>query len=749
MFRVWRTGLRSSAAIRHLRGSARSPKSTVIIAAIAAMTASLGSIPTAAQSVTGTGDVVPAVPPPPLPSWDLEGGELAIGDTGKGALTIEGGGLVMNGDGFVGRGSASEGEVTITGAGSEWNNFNLYVGFQGKGALTIANGAKVNVENVASIAQEPGAEGVVTVTGQGSLWSNDDLLVVGFFDNTKATVIVEQGARLESGSTNVANGGTAEGLVVVRGAGSVWDNTEYVAIGINGEAKGTLRIEEGGLVQVGGDIIVANATATGTIAIDSKSRLEGDGAFMQGVNGTYIVGIGDSSAGLIQVDGAAEILAGAKLEAVLGGSAAYRTGDRFKVLDAASVADNAFMLVNAGAVSAFLTIDDSYDVANGDVYIEVTATRSLAEAALTPNQTATAAAAESSDAVAGLFQMLGSDAEARDAFDQASGEVHASVRSMLIGDSYFLRDAVTDRLRAAANGGAETAMAASNGDGRIEPAADPVMAQRPYGVWLSGFGSWGDRDGDGNVAALERSVGGVFAGVDTDMDDWRLGAVAGYSQARFDADDRNSSGSADGYSIGVYAGTMWESIALRAGASYTWNDIETRRKVTNPDVQELNADYGADTVQVFGELAYEADLGNLVLEPFANVAYVDLQTESFEEQGGTLALASKSASTDSVATTLGLRPELRFALGDANARLRGLIGWRHAFGDITPDARLAFAAGDTFTIRGVPLARDAAVIEGGLDVALGPSATLGVSYQGEFGDGVSDNGLTARLGIAF
>jgi uncharacterized protein with beta-barrel porin domain len=45
----------------------------------------------------------------------------------------------------------------------------------------------------------------------------------------------------------------------------------------------------------------------------------------------------------------------------------------------------------------------------------------------------------------------------------------------------------------------------------------------------------------------------------------------------------------------------------------------------------------------------------------------------------------------------------------------------------------------------VPLAEDTALIEAGLDINLSPTATLGASYSGQFGDGVGDNAVKGRF----
>ena len=79
-----------------------------------------------------------------------------------------------------------------------------------------------------------------------------------------------------------------------------------------------------------------------------------------------------------------------------------------------------------------------------------------------------------------------------------------------------------------------------------------------------------------------------------------------------------------------------------------------------------------------------------------------------------------------------------------------MIGWRHAFGDTVPLSTMQFASGGSpFTIAGVPIARDAAVIEAGLDYAISPSATLGIAYGGQFGSGVSDQSVKANFNLKF
>ena len=107
-------------------------------------------------------------------SW-TNAGNLVIGGSGTGRLTIENGGTVANTlGGFVGNSPGSLGTVTVSGAGSTWtNNGTIQVGASGTGTLTIQNGGTVNSGGGGSVGLLPGSNGAVTVTGPGSVWNNN------------------------------------------------------------------------------------------------------------------------------------------------------------------------------------------------------------------------------------------------------------------------------------------------------------------------------------------------------------------------------------------------------------------------------------------------------------------------------------------------------------------------------------------------------------------------------------------------
>ncbi len=535
------------------------------------------------------------------------------------------------------------------------------------------------------------------------------------------------GTSTYTGATSVA-----EGILVVDG--SIAASTVTVEDGATLMGKGTVgatTLNSGAAIRAGGP--ATTLTVSGDLTFNSGSRYDVE------------VDPAPTDSSLLHVTGTATLSGGSVVH--IGANGSYKPFSTYTILTADGGLDGIFGGVTSDF--AFLTPDLLY-VGND---VRLTLLRNdidFADKASTRNQIATANGAESLGFGHELYDaiLLLADADVADAFDQLSGEIHASARTMLSEDSRFLRQAVSGRLRSLKSDSTTDAAAMTAG-GRIEPVADLSVARPSSGFWMSGYGAWGNWDGDSNAASFERSAGGGFIGADTELGSWRLGLMGGYSHTSFDVDARNSTGSAEGYHIGLYGGTDWQGFVFQAGAAYSWNDIETRRRITNPVDQELDADYGAGTAQLFGEIAYDAELGGLTLTPFLQAAYVNLHIDSFAETGGSAALASGSDSTDNLSTTLGLRPEARFALGDMAMRVRGLIGWQHAFGDIASESRLTFAGGDDFTIRGVSMARDSALLEAGLDLALTDTVNFGGAYQGRFGDGVADNGFTARLGVAF
>ena len=222
-----------------------------------------------------------------------------------------------------------------------------------------------------------------------------------------------------------------------------------------------------------------------------------------------------------------------------------------------------------------------------------------------------------------------------------------------------------------------------------------------------------------------------------------MGGLGGYSRASADTDTRGR-GRTDSYHLGLYGGTQWGATALRLGAAYARNKVDTQRNVAFEGFADRPAPTTtAATAQVFGEVGHRIDLGSVALEPFAGLAHVQLRSGAFRERGGAAALQGDGDSISSTFATLGVRASAQ--LGE-KTHLRGMLGWRHAFGDTAPESRHAFAGSFTpFAAAGVPLAKNVAVLEAGVDTELAPDLRLGAAYAGQFGGGLRDHGFKVNL----
>ena len=260
------------------------------------------------------------------------------------------------------------------------------------------------------------------------------------------------------------------------------------------------------------------------------------------------------------------------------------------------------------------------------------------------------------------------------AFDQLSGEIHASAKTALIEDSRYLREAATDRMRAAfGDASAAPAMVAAYGDGGALPVAP--TADRPV-AWVQGFGAWGNINGDGNAARMTRSIGGFVMGADAPVAGWRLGAIAGYSRNSFNASDRSSSGTSDNYHLGLYGGTQWPVASGKLGCAPAWPTpgMTSARAAGRLRwlLRQLEEQLQRRHLPGFGDLGYRVDMGRVTVEPFVNLAYVNLGTGRFRKRRRGRA-ASRPPGHAHDHSTLGLRSSARFELGGREATVRGTL----------------------------------------------------------------------------
>lgn len=680
--------------------------------------------------------------------WMLSGGTLSI--SSDGALGATSGVLTLDG-----------GTLQNTAAFTTTRNITLNAN---GGTLQTSAGGDLTVSGVISDgAAGAGQSGVLTKAGDGSLILTGANTYAGGTSITGGTVQVGDGSTTGSllGDVQTSTGATlafdhsdpytfdgaisgngalrqiGAGTLTLTGDSSALIGASEVVTGtleVDGQLGGTLTVDNGatltGLGTVGTTTLAAGATLApgdgltpvGTLAVN------GDLTFAAGSNYQVQTIPGTTTSSLVNVSGTAN-LAGSVVH--LGENGTYAARTTYTILTASQI-NGTFDSVSSNL--AFLTPTLAYDAHDVMLQLQLKQAPSgpirFVDAAHTPNQRATANALQSlplnSDLYSRILNLPNGAPPA--VFNALSGEIHASTTSILQG--------VTDNV-----------IGLPIGHLRANLDADEVgVATDAQPVWSQVFGNWRTLGGNNNAAKVQESDGGVFVGADRAIDNgWRLGGALGYTASQGTVSDRASKADLDSYSATAYGGKAFDAgpgkVKVTAGAAYTWSDIRSRREVNVAGLdQTLKSTSGASTGQVFTELGYALPLSpRATIEPFAGAAFSDLRMRGFSESGGSVALEGQSNTQDVTTTTLGLHSHMALTADPLQGNLHSTAGWRHAFGDVTPQTTLALEGSQAFTIAGAPIARNAAIMEVGADVHVSKNTTVGVSYNGQFGAGYQQN----------
>ena len=396
------------------------------------------------------------------------------------------------------------------------------------------------------------------------------------------------------------------------------------------------------------------------------------------------------------------------------------------------------------------TVDDTVTLGvtrNTISFLEATGVTGSANQRAVANALDSLEDTDSNDPIARAVLGLNTAEEVRAASDAISGEVHASLKGALM-ETGQRRVAAVNRRMAARSGNPD----AQTSDARISTVAFgdlSSLADGDSGSWITGYGGWGETDATSGTARMETDMGGVVFGIDRALgESWRLGVLGGYSRTDVTQRTRLSSGSVDTRSAGLYGGAEAGAWGLDFGAIHNWHAVDTSRTVsfTNYSPERLSARYDARSWQFFAEAGHKVQVGGLMLEPFAGVSHTNLSTDGFSESGGDAALTSSSDADNTTFTTLGLRSAM--VLLDT-VHVRGMAGWRHAFGGTDPSSTHTLSGSPAFTVTGAPTTEDAVIAEFGIEASLSDNAFLGVAYKGQYGDGAADHGVNAGLRVMF
>ncbi len=245
-------------------------------------------------SIIPSGDVSPSYGS--ADPWNITSSYLDVGNTGTGSLVINNASIINSYIGRVGYKAGSNGTVSISDPGSQWNNqYNLVVGDEGVGELTISNGAYA-ANTMGDIGASVGGSGTVTVTGTNSTWNNTSTLYVS--RRGEAELTIESGASVNNTSCYIGYYSEGSGTVTVQGNGSAthWNNDGNLTVGRAG--SGEMNILSRGMVYNRTGIVGDLAGSSGTVVVGGTDTFW--------IN-DYALTVGQAGSGTVQASAGAAI----------------------------------------------------------------------------------------------------------------------------------------------------------------------------------------------------------------------------------------------------------------------------------------------------------------------------------------------------------------------------------------------------------------------------------------------------------
>ncbi len=604
-------------------------------------------------------------------------------------------------------------EVILTTANSSgiYANQNIY----GRGFLDLRTAIQGPLEFGAW-----GFASVFDVNTQGydSLWSNNIRGTGGLIKRGAGTLVMS-GQNTYTGATQVLGG----------------------KLVVNGSIASSAQLTVGEEAILGGDGVVGDTRVAGRVAPgNSIGTLTVNGNYQQLAGSVLEIEINESGqSDRVNVTGVADIQ-GAKLEVL--GLSAGALGQDFSFFSAGSLAAGSFF-DTSDLGRAFINLDTALSGSSFDLRVRRNSV-AFTGVAETGNQRATAAAI-SAQGLGGAaydeFVLLPNAGQGPGVLDQLSGEVYASTQAALLDTGNIL-------YRASANRLFSREMGASYGGplGQVSRSAPGGRHQ----LWMQALGSWGSVGATSDAQRMTRSIGGLLFGGDTPLGTQGYAGLAmGLTTSSYNAAG-NADADTDGYHLMSYLGWSANRVSIRGGLGQSWYRIDTRRNIAYNNLGQAQSKANAVSTHLFAELAYALSQGTIVVEPYWGIQRAWLTRNGFQESGSSVALSADKSRQAITFSRLGLRAQMAVSNNETTSTLlTANVGWRRAWGDLTPETRLRFSTGPAYTVSGAAVSRDALVAELGVEVSASDNSVLSFGYAGQFGDGSQDHGLQARLAWRF
>jgi uncharacterized protein YhjY with autotransporter beta-barrel domain len=667
--------------------------------------------------------------------------------------------------------TAARGGVSTTGAHAEANAWGIVTG---DGDDVIRNAGLIHVESealadaVANGQPSNNESAIARAIGIDS-GAGDDIIINSGTINTRINGVTGLGTAIDAGDGNdqviLENGSFADGSIHLADGNdglTVIGNAIVTGEVHGGEGTDSLVLDgatnfyntpisfESILMEGSGTSVFSSLPTIerlevneGSIEIQSPYEFAEDGTFQTQVHSDGTCGqlkVGDTA----QLDGTLSVLRG---------PGAYLNGTRYTIFEAGNT-DGEFSEVILPASTTLLsfstlTEDNRYLIeANAASFTTVSKNKVQSTVAEHLDAILTSVTGDLSYVI-GEFQALPSSGYGTafsslspDSYDNATTATHDVARQ-----STRVLEHRMDNLR--------SSVRATDGEG--EASADPMIlaydgslaslgqlpavreerTKTPHGVWVNGFGQYGDQDGDSGFTGFNYLSGGVTLGFDHRIARNLIGGIsANYANTDIDLDGGSGEGTIHSIGTSLYGSYFSDRSYLDGVLSYASQEYDNERHIVIGNVRRTaDSDHDGHAFSACITGGHDFQVNQWELGPFASLQYVYLDEEGFQESGaGGANLSISSRETESLISELGVRVgrTIQTKLGSVVPELRA--AWLHDFDidDRTITASFAGAPNASFSIRGHDVERYGAKIGAGVTLIRKNGLSVGLKYNGEF-----------------
>ncbi|WP_315714722.1 MULTISPECIES: autotransporter domain-containing protein [unclassified Bradyrhizobium] len=607
------------------------------------------------------------------------------------------------------------------------------------GTTTFANGRDFKIAGLSTI----DVAGATTTTLQGIV---GDGASAGTLVKAGGGILLLSGTNTYTGATNVDAGTLRAGSAGAFGASTVFSVLSGATLDLNGFNKtfGTLSGD--------GTVTGANATISGSFAPGngtpaSSMAIVGNLAFQSGAQ--YLVQVNPSTASFATVTGTATLGGAAVTATFANGSYISK---QYTILTATGGVSGTFGGVTNTNLPAGFSATLSYDANNAFLNLTMSSSGNINQQNVSNalsnyfNTNGSIPVVFTGLTPAGLTQISG---------ETATGSQQTTFNAMtqfmgVMTDPFIGGRGDQGSAPSGAIGYAEETLAfaskrnPNDALAAIYTKAPAAPVVRPgWSVWAAGFG--GSQTTDGNTALGSNNTTSNIYGTAVGAD-YRFSpsTIAGFSMAgggtTFSVAN-GGSGRSDLFQAGAFVRHTVGPAYISAALAYGWQNITTNRTVTVAGVDQLRANFDANTFagRVEGGYRFVSPWMGFGITPYAAAQFTTFSLPGYAENAvsgaNTFALRFGSQNVTDTRSELGLRTDKAYALADGVFTLRSRFAWAYDFNPSrSAGATFQTLPGASFVVNGARQAQNSALTTVSAEMKWRNGWSAAASFEGEFSD---------------